>query len=282
MKLKGKIVIIGGAEDKSNKDSSHYTESGILSRIVEESKKKTKSRIEIVTTASNVPKGIGEDYLKAFNQLGVKDVAVFNIENREQADHDDNLKRLSKADVVYFTGGNQLRLTSIFGGTEFYHLLVHRLQTDGTFIYAGTSAGAAVVSENMLFEGESQTALLKGEVKSTAGFGLIRDVVFDTHFIKRGRIGRLFQILISNPKLIGVGLEENTGLLVVNKKMEAIGPGMAIIVDPTSVKNTNLLEAREGTPLSIDSLTVHIVSKTDVYDLATRQLSIITPQECRV
>jgi cyanophycinase len=149
-------------------------------------------------------------------------------------------------------------------------------------MYAGTSAGAAAASDSMIFQGQSENAILKGEVKISSGFSLVNDIVFDTHFINRGRIGRLFQVVVSNPKLLGVGLEENTGLLFTpNNKMEAIGPGMTIILDGRNIKNSNLLEIKEGVPISIDNLTLHVMSKTDVYDLQTRQLSIITPEECK-
>jgi cyanophycinase len=100
----------------------------------------------------------------------------------------------------------------------------------------------------MIFEGNATDAILKGEVQTAAGFGLIRDVVFDTHFITRGRIGRLFQIIVTNPKLLGVGLEENTGLLIHNGKMEAIGPGMTIIVDGHDIKNHNCLKSGTARP----------------------------------
>jgi len=282
MELKGKLVIIGGAEDKGTaEDQNDFTHHGILKRIVEECRKKNKSRIEILTTASGTPEDSGGDYVEAFRKLDCSDIGVFLITERDQAEEEENIKRLQQADLVFATGGDQLRLTSVLGGTTFFKTLVQKLETDKKFIYAGTSAGAAAVSENMLFEGNSTDALLKGEVKSTSGFGFIRNVVFDTHFIHRGRIGRLFQILITNPKLLGVGLEENTGLLICDKKMEAIGPGMGIIIDARTVKNTNLLEARDGTPLSIEGLTLHVISKSDIYDLQTGELKIITPEDCQ-
>lgn len=284
MDLKGKLIIIGGAEDKGDpeNDKGEFDNHGILGRIVDESAHEKRSRIEIVTTASTVPKEIGNDYIKAFRKLGAENAGIIAIGERQDASHEKWLKRLEEADVVFFTGGDQLRLTTILGGSPFYELLCDRLATDDKFIYAGTSAGAAAASENMIFQGSSENAILKGEVVTSAGFGLIRNIVFDTHFIRRGRIGRLFQIIVTNPKILGVGLEENTGLLISNGKMEAIGPGMTVIVDGHDIKNNNLLEIRDGAPISIENLKMHVMSRVDVFDLESRTLEIRTPEECRI
>ncbi|HEX8561570.1 MAG TPA: cyanophycinase [Flavobacterium sp.] len=286
MNFKGKLVIIGGAEDKGDaqeqrRDEENSRKDSILQRIVDESREKEKSRIEVVTSASRVPDEIGEDYIKAFGLLNATNVGVMKIENREEAGDKEILSRLKAADVVFFTGGNQLRLTSIIGGTPFFDILLKKLEQEH-FIYAGTSAGAAAASESMIWQGSSADAIQKGEIKTSTGFGLVENVVFDTHFVTRGRIGRLFQIIVSNPKILGVGLEENSALLITSDgKMEAIGPGMTILVDGRHIRNTNLLEIREGVPLSIDNMTLHVMSKTDIYDLNDHTLTIITPDDCK-
>ena len=285
MSRKGKVVVIGGHEDKGMPDSERrsveqeafYSDS-ILKRIVDESRRGTKSRIEIVPTASSEPEDTAADYVKAFRLLKAENSGVLDIRTREQAFDPKMIKRLEAADVVFFTGGDQMRLTSIFGGTDFYHQMVEKLEEE-PFIYAGTSAGAAAASHSMIFEGRSESALLKGEVRTATGFGLVRDVIFDTHFVNRGRIGRLFQLIVSNPNILGIGLEENTGLLFVGNKMEAIGPGMTMIVDGRTIRNSNLLEIRDGAPISIDSLNLFVMSKTDVFDCETRSLDIRTPDE---
>lgn len=124
---------------------------------------------------------------------------MLQIEKREQASEPEVLDRLKNADVVMFTGGDQLRLTSILGGTPFDDILIDKYRNED-FVYAGTSAGAAAASNNMIYQGSSSEALLKGEVKITSGLGLIDDVVIDTHFVQRGRIGRLFQAVVVNLK----------------------------------------------------------------------------------
>lgn len=284
MNPKGKLVIIGGAVDKGSfteknfdekvEKNLNFFETGILKRILTESKHQNESRIEIVTTASKIPREVGPEYAKAYNFLGALNVGVMHIEKREQTDLPENLERLKTADVVMFTGGDQLRLSSILGGTVFHDILLLKYQEE-EFIYAGTSAGAAAASNNMIYQGSSHEALCKGEVKITSGLGLIDDVIIDTHFVQRGRIGRLFQAVVSNPKVLGVGLGEDTGLLITKgKTMEAIGSGLVILVDGRHVKDTNLTEVELGQPISIKNLVVHVMSMYDLYDLHTHTMSI--------
>jgi cyanophycinase len=287
MKVQGKLIIIGGAVDKGSftetdldKNAAknlNFFEAGILKRIIEESKHKEQSRIEVITTASKIPREIGPEYVKALSYLGANNVDVLNIERREQAMDPEVLTRLKAADVVMFTGGDQLRLTSILGGTPFHDLILDKYQNED-FIYAGTSAGAAAASNNMIYQGSSSEALLKGEVKITSGLGLIDGVVIDTHFVQRGRIGRLFQAVVGNPKTLGIGLGEDTGLLITNNKMEAIGSGLVILVDGREIKDTNLTQVELGHPISINHLVTHVLSMNDTFDLDTFKMTIKSSQ----
>jgi cyanophycinase len=288
MKSRGKLIIIGGAVDKGSfteasfdKDVSknmNFFETGILKRIIEESKYNENSRIEVVTTASNIPREVGPEYVKAFQYLNASNVDVLYIERREQASEEEILERLKAADVVMFTGGDQLRLSSILGGTKIHALLLDKFKNDH-FIYAGTSAGAAAASNNMIYQGSSSEALLKGEVKITSGLGLIDDVIIDTHFVRRGRIGRLFQAVVGNPKILGIGLGEDTGLLITNNtKMEAIGSGLVILVDGREIKDTNLTQVELGQPISINHLVTHVMSMGDTFDLDTFKMHIHSSQ----
>jgi cyanophycinase len=288
MDCRGKLIIIGGAVDKGSfsekefdKDVSkniNFFEKGILKRIINESKHKVNSRIEIIPTASSIPQEVGAEYVKALRYLGAENTDVLNIENREQANDKEVLDRLKAADVVMFTGGDQLRLTSILGGTKFHDMLLDKYQNEN-FVYAGTSAGAAAASNNMIYQGSSSEALLKGEVKITSGLSFINNVVIDTHFVKRGRIGRLFQAVVSNPRMLGIGLGEDTGLLITNNnKMEAIGSGLVIIVDGREIKETNLTEVSLGEPISINHLVTHVMSMHDIFDLSTYKMKIHATQ----
>ncbi len=288
MKIQGKLIIIGGAVDKGSfterdldknaPKNLNFFEEGILKRIIEESQHKELSRIEVITTASSIPKEIGPEYVKAFSYLGATNIDVLNIEKREQANDPEVLERIKNADVVMFTGGDQLRLSSILGGTQMHAIMLDKYKNED-FIYAGTSAGAAAASSNMIYQGSSSEALLKGEVKVASGLALIDDVIIDTHFVKRGRIGRLFQVVVGNPKVLGIGLGEDTGLLITNgRQMEAIGSGLVILVDGREIKDTNLTEVSLGQPISINHLVTHVMSKKDKFDLDTFKMIIHSTQ----
>ncbi len=284
MNPKGKLIIIGGAVDKGSFTESNFTdnveknlnffEKGILKRIIDESKNGLSSKIEIIPTASKIPNQVGPEYAKAFQYLGAENVEVLNIEKREEALSDDSYNRIKNADVIFFTGGDQLRLTSIIGGTPMHDLILQKYQEE-EFIYVGTSAGAASASKSMIYQGSSHEALLKGEIKVTSGFGLIDHVVVDTHFVQRGRIGRLFQAVVSNPKTLGIGLGEDTGLLITEgNSMEALGSGLVILVDGRNISDTNITDVNIGDPISIKNLVVHVLSKGDNYLLKEHQFTI--------
>ena len=283
----GKLMIIGGAVNKGSFAENEYDQSveknlnfferGILRKIINESYLKEDSVIEIIATASQIPQVVGPEYKKAFEFLGAKNVNILEIQNREQANSDAIVARANAADVVMFTGGDQLRLTSILGGTRFHDAILLKYQ-EQNFIYAGTSAGAAAASENMIYQGSSHEALLKGEIKTTQGLGFIENVIVDTHFVQRGRIGRLFQAVVNNPRTLGIGLGEDTGLYIDGDTMTAIGSGLVILVDGRFIKDTNLTNIELGQPISIDNLIVHVLSQNDYFDLKSKDLKIVNSQ----
>lgn len=281
---KGKLVIIGGAVDKGSfteknfpnsiEENLNYFEASILNRILKESAHGINSNIEIITTASKIPIEVGDEYKKAFEYLGATNVNVLHIAKRDEANSPEINTRIEASNIVYFTGGDQLRLSTILGGTLLHKTILRKYQ-DENFLYAGTSAGAAAASTNMIYQGSSSEALLKGEVKITSGLGLIDDVVIDTHFVQRGRAGRLFQAVVTNPQVLGIGLGEDTGLLITNGTiMEAIGSGLIIIVDGVQIKNSNITDVELGQPISIEHLIVHVMSVHDSYNLNTHKMSI--------
>ena len=281
---KGKLLIIGGAVDLGsslnyNENISHphyikFFEQGILKRIISESAKAENSVVEVITTASKIPEIVAEEYINSFKQLQVNNVNVMDIRSRTDAMIPEYLERIAKADVVMFTGGYQLRLSSIFGGTPFLQLLKKRYQEED-FLIAGTSAGAAAASTNMIYRGSSSEALIKGEVQITAGLGFIDSVIVDTHFVQRGRIGRLFYAVASNPGMLGIGLGEDAGLLITEGNcLEAIGSGLTILVDGRFISETSIYEVEIGSPVSIGGLKVHVMSIFDKYDLEKHELTI--------
>jgi len=281
---KGKLVIIGGAvdmgtnlgtqEDIIKPNYLKFFEQGILKRIITESAKKADSVVEVITTASQIPELVGIEYIESFKQLNVNNVGVLDIRNRDDAKNEAYIDRIRKADVVMFSGGDQLRLSSIFGGTEFLNILKTRYQNEN-FVIAGTSAGAAAASTNMIYRGQSNKALIKGEVQMTAGLGFIDSVIIDTHFVQRGRIGRLLYAVASNPGMLGIGLGEDAGLLITEGTlMEAIGSGLTILVNGRKMAETNIYDVEMGEPVSIKNMRVSVMSIFDKYDLTQNQLNI--------
>ena len=287
MRPVGKLMIVGGAVNKGSfteavfdqnvEKNLNFFERGILRKIINESRLKEESVIEVITTPYQIPQIVGPEYKRALEHHGAKNVNILDIQNREQANSDEITARANAADVVMFTGGDQLRLTSILGGTKFHDAILTKYQ-ETDFVYAGTSAGAAASSENMIYQGSSSEALLKGEIKTTQGLGFIDNVIVDTHFVQRGRIGRLFQAVVNNPRTLGIGLGEDTGLFIKGDTMTAVGSGLVILVDGRFIKDTNLTMVELGEPISIDHLVVHVMSRNDFFDLKTKELMIVNSQ----
>lgn len=277
---KGKLISIGGAEDKgtspepnfAQKQNLHFFELAILSRIISEIGGKD-SHIEVITTASMIPEEVGANYMQAFGKLGCTNIGMMHIKNREDVQRKDYIDRILKADGVMFTGGNQLRLSTIFGGTEILRILHERYQNED-FVIAGTSAGAMAMSSTMIYLGGSAEAHLKGAVKITTGLGFIKDVIIDSHFEKRGRFGRLAQAVISNPGCIGIGLGEDTGVLITEgNNMEVIGSGPVVVIDGHEIGFTNIADIPMGTPISAEHMVVHFLTKGNCYDVLERKFS---------
>jgi len=275
---KGKLIAIGGAEDKGTdlesgqiqRNNLNFFGLGILRRIVDEAGGPL-SRIEVITTASTIPYEVGDNYLNAFGKIGCTDIGLMHIRNRADTANEEYLERINKCNIVMFSGGNQLRLSSTFGGTPFFERLMERYINEEEFVIAGTSAGAMAMSNTMIYEGNATRAHLKGEVKITTGLGFMDDVIFDSHFEKRGRFGRLAQAVATNPACIGIGLGEDTGMLITNgNKMEAIGSGLVIIIDGHDILHSNIADIPEGNPISIQNLKVHFCEHGNGYMLKER------------
>lgn len=270
--IKGKLIAIGGAEDKGTEIekvfSIHHNLNffglGILRRIVEEAGGLL-ARIEVITTASMVPYEIGNNYLEAFGRIGCTNIGMMHIRTREDVLNEEYIERIKNCDAVMFTGGNQMRLTSIFGGTKLLRIIQKRYRNED-FIVAGTSAGAMAMSSTMIYEGDAAKAHLKGEVKITTGLAFMDEVIFDSHFEKRGRFGRLSQAVGANPSCIGIGLGEDTGMLITEgNKMEAIGSGLVVIIDGHDIRHSNIADIPEGNPMSVENIIVHLCAKGNGY-----------------
>jgi cyanophycinase len=279
-KPKGKLIPVGGAEDKGTdlekgliqRNNLNFFEQGILKRIVNETRHREMSRIEVVTTASTIPMEVGDNYLSAFDKLSCPNVQLMHIRNREDSMHPEYIQRIREADAVLFSGGNQMRLTSTFGGTEILQTLHRRYREEEGFLIAGTSAGAMAMSNTMIYEGNAANAHLKGAVKVTTGLAFMGNVIFDSHFDKRGRFGRLAQAIAANPSCIGIGLGEDTGLVITEgNHLEAIGSGMILIIDGHMIRHTNIADLADGSPISVENLLVHFMARGDRYRVAERK-----------
>lgn len=280
---KGKLIAIGGNEDKGREpEAGHQTkvfagnfiEEGILKRVVDEIGGPAK-RIAVITSASSIPEEVGANYIEAFGRLGVKDVDVLDIRERGQVKMD-MIKRLAKCDGVMMSGGNQLRLTTIFGGTAFLELMKRRYHEEQGFVVAGTSAGAMCMSSTMIYQGHSASGLVKGGVKMTTGAALIHDVIIDSHFVERGRFSRLSQAVASNPNAIGIGLGEDTGVVITGADMcETIGSGQVMIFDGHDISYSDYADVEEGEPFSIEGMKVHIISRGHSYSVKQRIFSAV-------
>ena len=276
----GHLVAVGGAEDKGTdlekgilqRNRLNFFELGILKNIVSLIDSK-EAKVEVITTASSIPDEVAQNYKDAFEKLGCLNVGHMRIRNREDVNTTDNIERLKACNCVMFSGGNQLRLSSIFGGTVFLDILKQRYQ-DERFLIAGTSAGAMAMSNTMIYEGNAAIANLKGEVKITTGLGLMQNVIIDTHFDKRGRFNRLAQAVAAQPGAIGIGLGEDTGIIVSEgHELKAIGSGSVVIIDGKKIDYNNIADIALGKPISVENIIVHIMSKGDIYNLETRKFA---------
>ena len=275
---KGKLIAIGGSEDKGTdlekgeiyRNNLNFFELGILRRVVEEAGGPS-ARIEVITTASMIPNEVGNNYLDAFGKIGCTNIGLMHIRNRQDTTNKEYMDRIRSCDAVMFSGGNQLRLSVTDGGTEFLALLKKRYKEEN-FVIAGTSAGAMAMSQTMIYEGNATRAHLKGEVKMTTGLDFIDSVIIDSHFEKRGRFGRLAQAVATNPSCIGIGLGEDTGMLITEgNKMEAIGSGLVVIVDGHDILHSNIADIPDGNPISLENLKVHFCEKGNGFLLKERK-----------
>ncbi|KAA5540171.1 cyanophycinase [Adhaeribacter rhizoryzae] len=269
---KGILIAIGGKEDKGH-DGDHihdrndqFIKLEILERFTKELKGKN-PLIVIIPTASGEPEKAAKDYLEVFHKLKCKNVQVANIQNREDATNPDYLKLIKEAAGIIFTGGDQLKLTSILGGTELLSVLKKQYLQE-PIIIAGTSAGAAAMSSGMIYEGQKDNGMFKGDVRSTSGLDFIKNVAIDTHFIARGRMIRMANRLASNPGYLGIGLEEDTGIVIkAGREAEVIGSGLIVLMDARGCTSSNIHEIANGEPVTLRNLKVDLLGKGDTFSI---------------
>lgn len=228
--------------------------------------------IEVITTATGHANDYISKYKKAFRKVGFKNAGFINITNNAEAHSIKFVNRILKAHSVFLTGGEQFRLSTILGNTPVFNAIMQQYTDNDDFILAGTSAGAMVMPEIMIIEGETDEAMLAGSVRISGGLGFINRCIIDTHFIKRGRFSRLAEAVIMNPNCTGIGLGEDTALIIKRGNItECKGSGMVIIIDGHDIKHTNVPYADADTTLCVENLRVHILAKGNKYLLKERK-----------
>ncbi|MFN8259430.1 MAG: cyanophycinase [Chitinophagales bacterium] len=280
--MKGIYIAIGGNEDKGIGKNEMYTlefiSKGILATIVKESGGKD-AKIVVITTASSIPVEVGQNYLDAFTKLGCSHISILDTRSKEKSEEPEVLQLIHEADCVMFSGGDQSKIVDFIGHTLLHELLQKKL-AETKFVLAGTSAGAMCMSWEMISGGQSTEALFKGGVLMRKGMGFLPDTIIDTHFIQRGRFGRLTEAVARFPKLLGIGLSEDTALIIRNgNDCEVIGSGMAIIFDPSELQHNNVSILKDGLPVSLTNLKVNVLADGDKYFLKERKVQVMTMEE---
>jgi cyanophycinase len=260
-KERGSLIIIGGGEDRDPKGKRV-----ILSEVA---RRLRGGKLVLATVASREPEGYFEDYRAAFADLGLGELIELYVEDRAEARDPSKLEVLDDAAGIFFSGGDQLRITSQIGDSSIESRVRAIYERGG--VIAGTSAGASVMSDTMLVGGASQATHRIGDLHMAPGLGLIRDVIIDQHFAERGRFGRLIGAVAHNPRVIGIGIDEDTAAIVDDRRLRVIGSGAVYVVDGTRASYCNLAGARPDRVLSMHDVTVHVLGTGDGYDLAERR-----------
>jgi cyanophycinase len=255
----GPLIIIGGHEDKEG-------DKLILSEVA---KRLNGGKLVVATVASHEPEGYFTSYHAAFGALGVTDMVELYVEDRNQSLDGEALSLLEGAAGVFFSGGDQLRITSQIGDTPVQERILE-LHRSGA-VMAGTSAGASVMSETMLIKGTSGESYRIGDLHMAPGLGLVPDAIIDQHFAERGRFGRLIGAVAHNPRLLGLGIDENTALVLEDKRFRVVGQGAVYVFDGGGSTHSNIAEAKPERALSMHDVTVHVLPHGDGFDLSERR-----------
>jgi cyanophycinase len=260
--MRGNLIIIGGAEDKEGSKS-------ILKEVCSKIDK-VKERLLVATVATENPEAAGIKYISVFKNLGVYNIDILNIKQREDAKLAQNINLVEGASLIFFTGGDQLRITSLLGGTEILKSIKTKFNDGCTIV--GTSAGASVMSDTMIVTGPSEEPPKKCTLKMAPGLGFLKGVIIDQHFEQRGRIGRLLVGISENPETLGVGLDEDTSIVVnENGEIRVIGSGAVYVIDGSSITSTNVSEQKPDEILSIFDVKVHVLKDGNMFNLNNRR-----------
>jgi cyanophycinase len=266
IKTRGRLMAIGGGEDKE-KDCL------ILKEFVRLSGD-GKARIVVLTTATDKPEEVAAEYLEVFKRLGAKQVVAVDVSQRSDALKPENIEAVKKATGIFFTGGDQLHITSLMGGTELQQAIMDSHASGA--IVAGTSAGAAMMGNSMILTGESDENPRFGCVEMAPGVDLIVGCMVDTHFSQRGRHGRLLTAVAHYPQDIGFGIDENTAMVVNKNQFIVIGEGAVTVIDGGAMTYTDVPYVKNGESIALADVKLHVLSDGHKFDLKNRQMIIPT------
>jgi cyanophycinase len=268
----GMLIVIGGKENKgqdspeNKKKPSDFVKLQVL-KAFKEATHKENPLVEVVTTASSEGPESFKDYQKVFEKIGITNVGHIHHNTRQEILDDPLIKRIKKADAFFFSGGDQLLLTAIYGGSEFLTELKERyIQTP--IVIAGTSAGAMALSTPMIYAGNKEVQELGGQIKVAMGLEFMKDVCIDTHFVHRGRFVRLAQVVITNPTSIGIGIEEDTCIVVQKgRQMQVVGTGLVVVIEGFDIKEANIKDFADDKPVTARNIKFHLLSDGDKYEV---------------
>lgn len=259
--IQGKLLIIGGAEDKEG-------ECKILREFLR-CAGGTKARIVVMTAATSLPGEVGDNYIRVFERLGAEDVRVVDTQRPEDASNPDYLEAIEQATGIFFTGGDQARIISCLKDTKL-DAAMHKRYSEGIII-GGTSAGAAMMPDMMIIEGDSETNPRVDVVAMGPGMGFLPGVVIDQHFAQRGRLGRLVSALLLQPAVLGFGIDENTAILVHGDELEVIGESAVTVIDESEKLHDNVDGLLKDEALAICGAKLHILPHGYRFNLKTHQ-----------
>ena len=257
----GSLVIIGGAEDRKDH----------MEILREVANRVGSGKLVVSTVASEFPKELWEEYRNAFKKLGVKKLAHFHVASHQDARHEKSISVFDGATAVFFSGGDQLKITTRIGGTAIADKLFDIYEEGG--MIAGTSAGASMMGESMLLGKQDVESHKIGNWMMAPGLGLLKEMVIDQHFAQRERIGRLLGAIALNPGVLGIGIDEDTAIVVEGKEFNVTGSNAVYVIDGRGVSYSNATEADGDKTMSMHDVRLHVLSPGQGFDLETRRPS---------